>query len=66
MFLGILGSHNRYLGYSKKANIELAIGIGALILIPFGGYVVLLFLWLWAIVESLTCKVDGDGRVLQW
>ena len=65
IFLGILGSHNRYLGYNKKANVELAIGIASLILFSFGGYVVLLILWLWAIVESLACKVDGDGCILQ-
>ena len=65
LFLGILGSHNRYLGYNKKANVELAIGVVSLILFPFGGYVVLLILWLWAIVESLACKVDGDGCILQ-
>jgi TM2 domain-containing membrane protein YozV len=67
IFLGILGSHNAYLGYNKKSTIELILGVIGLLTIPvFGlGCVLLFFLWIWGIVEVFSYKADGEGRLLR-
>jgi len=67
LFLGILGAHNRYLGYNKKANIELVVFIIGLLLCAVGiGAIVLFVLWLWSIIEVLTYKTDAEGETLGW
>jgi TM2 domain-containing membrane protein YozV len=67
LFLGVMGAHNSYLGYNKKANIEFVIGIVGLVTSAVGiGIVVLIFLWIWALVEALSYRTDADGLELEW
>src|SRR5262245_50859699 len=53
IFLGSLGAHNFYAGYTKRAVFQLAISVLTL----FYGSIVS---WIWAIVE--VCTVDRDAR----
>ncbi|MCI0351415.1 MAG: NINE protein [Acidobacteriales bacterium] len=53
IFLGSLGAHNFYAGYTKRALWQLAISV----LTFFYGSIVS---WIWAIVE--VCTVDRDAR----
>ena len=66
LFLGELGAHNGYLGYNKKRNIELTLGIVGLLTLSIGGGFILLFLWFWAIIETLSYNTDSDGNILGW
>lgn len=65
IFLGILGGHNSYLGYKKRATIEFILGVIGLFTIPIGGVLLLVILWLWGIVEALSYATDGDGHLLR-
>ncbi len=59
-FLGAYGGHNFYLGYQKKAIIQLVLGLVGLIL-----YVPLIVSGVWALVEFiqiLTGKIDKDAK----
>lgn len=58
LFTGILGIHNFYLGYYKKAMIQLILGV-----VTFG------FSGIWGFLEGIliifeVIKVDGKGRPL--
>ena len=63
IFLGQLGIHNFYLGYTKKGIIQLSVSL--LLSCP---YVAPLAIWIWALVEgknAYQCKLpDADGRPL--
>ena len=66
IFLGTLGIHNFYLGYTKKAVIQLVVTIVGIILscIIIGAFVVF-GVWIWAIVEAVyifTGKIDCDAQ----
>ena len=66
IFLGILGGHNTYLGYKQKATIEFILGIVGVFTSVFGiGLLLLLVLWIWGLVEVLSYKTDGEGRLLR-
>ena len=54
VFLGALGAHNFYAGYTKKAVIQLCITVFSC---SIGGIIS----WIWAIVEACTVKQDDDG-----
>ena len=56
IFLGCLGIHNFYAGYTGRAVAQLLITLltGWLILPWFG-------VWIWCIVEVCTVRVDVDG-----
>lgn len=65
--MGVLGAHNTYLGYKKKATIELMLCIVGVFTIPIViGSVVLAILWFWAIIETLSYSTDSDGNILEW
>lgn len=55
IFLGGLGIHNFYAGYSGKGVAQLLI---TLFTCGFGGIVT----WIWAVVEVCTVQVDSTGR----
>lgn len=54
IFLGSLGVHNFYAGYTKKGVIQLLITV-----ISFG--FLSLISWIWAIVDIITVKQDANG-----
>lgn len=54
VFLGAVGAHNFYAGYTKKAAIQLCITI---LTCSIGGIVS----WIWAVVEACTVDHDDDG-----
>ena len=64
IFLGVVGGHNSYLGYKKRAAIEFVLAVIGVLTFPFGGFVLLFVLWIWGIVEALSYKTDGEGRLL--
>ena len=66
IFLGIVGGHNSYLGYKKRATIEFILGVIGFFTIHFiVGALLLFVLWIWGIVEALSYKTDGEGRLLR-
>jgi TM2 domain-containing membrane protein YozV len=54
IFLGALGIHNFYAGYTKKAVIQLLITV---LTVGFGGWIS----WIWAIVDLCTVTRDAAG-----
>lgn len=54
IFLGSLGVHNFYAGYTKKGVIQLLITV-----ISFG--FLSLISWIWAIVDIITVNQDANG-----
>ena len=64
LLLGILGAHNSYLGYKKRAAIEFVLAVIGVFTFPVGGWGLLFVLWVWGIVEALSYKTDGEGRLL--
>ena len=66
IFLGIVGGHNSYLGYKKRAMIEFILAVIGFLTIHVGiGLLILFVLWIWGIVEALSYKTDGEGRLLR-
>lgn len=65
IFLGHLGIHNFYLGYTSKAITQLVLSlVGYLLLCVFVGSLFLLATWIWGLVEGimiLAGKIDTDG-----
>lgn len=63
IFLGQLGIHNFYLGYTKKGIIQLCVS-----LLLSWTYVAPLAIWIWALVEGINAfqgkLPDADGRPL--
>lgn len=63
IFLGQLGIHNFYLGYTKKGVIQLCVS-----LLLSWTYVAPLAIWIWALVEGINAYQgklpDADGRPL--
>lgn len=55
IFLGGLGIHNFYAGFSTRGVIQLLI---TLLTCGWGGFAV----WIWAIVEAVTVTKDAKGR----
>lgn len=55
VFLGSLGIHNFYAGYTGKGVAQLLI---SLLTCGFGGVIS----WIWAVVEVCTIQVDASGR----
>ena len=56
-----------YLGYKEAANIECFIFIVGLLTLFVGiGFFILVFLWIWGLLEVLTCHTDSDGAILRW
>ena len=67
IFFGLVGGHNMYLGYKEAANIECFIFIVGLLTLFVGiGFFILVFLWIWGLLEVLTCHTDSDGAILRW
>lgn len=64
IFLGYLGVHNFYLGYTKKAVIQLLVSLLGALLFGLGP----LAMSIWAIVEAVNIfqgKItDADGNAL--
>jgi TM2 domain-containing membrane protein YozV len=54
VFLGAVGAHNFYAGYTRKAVIQLCITVFSC---SIGGIVS----WIWAVVEACTVNRDDDG-----
>jgi len=59
LFLGGLGVHNFYAGYTSKGVIQLLVCL-------FTGWLVvpLIFIWIWVLVEIVTVTHDAEGRAL--
>lgn len=57
IFLGFLGIHNFYLGYTKRALVQLALTIFTV------GYAAAVT-WIWAIVEVMTMDRDANNVTL--
>ena len=62
-FLGAFGAHNFYLGYTRKAVIQLAMGLMTIFTLGLSGIAV----GIWAFVEFIllltgSISTDGDGR----
>jgi TM2 domain-containing membrane protein YozV len=66
IFLGQLGIHNFYLGYTKKAVIQLVCTIVGYLLICLGvGALIVIGISIWGLVEGvmiLCGKIDRDGK----
>ena len=59
LILGAYGIHNFYAGRKSQAIAQLIIGLlGAV----FTAGIVTVGVWIWAIVEAITVKEDGEGR----
>lgn len=59
LVLGAYGVHNFYAGRKSQAIAQLIIGLlGAI----FTAGIVTVGVWIWAIVEAITVKEDGEGR----
>jgi TM2 domain-containing membrane protein YozV len=54
VFLGHLGIHNFFAGYTSRAVIQLVITI---VTCGFGALVT----WIWAIIEAITVTKDANG-----
>lgn len=67
ILLGVVGGHNSYLGYKKRATIEFILAVVGFFTIPVYGLggLLLLVLWIWGIAEALSYKTDGEGRLLR-
>ena len=60
IFLGCLGIHNFYAGYTKKAIIQLlCCTIGALLVVP------LIVGIIWVLVDIFTVTKDADGKAFE-
>ena len=59
IFLGTLGIHNFYAGYTKKAILQILCFFPGFILVipPFIG-------WIWILVDICTVTKDADGKNL--
>ena len=66
IFLGRLGIHNFYAGYTKKGIIQLAIGMLSTVLLatPLGGLGKIAVI-IWNIVEMCNVYVDSDGSLMK-
>jgi len=63
IFLGQLGIHNFYAGYSGRGAVQLVCGIiSALLVVVVIGFFGLFVLWVWAVIEALTVTKDSTGR----
>ena len=65
-FFGAFGAHNFYLGYRKKAMIQLALTLFSFLTLGMSGAVA----GIWAFVEFIliligTISTDGDGNPLK-
>lgn len=65
-FLGAFGAHNFYLGYKRKAIIQLVMGLMTIFTLGISGIAV----EIWAFVEFIllltgSISTDGDGRPLK-
>lgn len=65
-FLGAFGAHNFYLGYTRKAVIQLTMGLMTIFTLGLSGIAV----GIWAFVEFIllltgSISTDGDGRPLK-
>ena len=65
-FLGAFGAHNFYLGYTRKAVIQLAMGLMTIFTLGISGIAV----GIWAFVEFILLltggiSTDGNGRPLK-
>ena len=65
-FLGAFGAHNFYLGYTRKAVIQLAMGLMTIFTLGLSGIAV----GIWAFVEFIllltgSISTDGNGRPLK-
>ncbi|MDR0918294.1 MAG: NINE protein, partial [Oscillospiraceae bacterium] len=63
---GLLGIHNFYSKYYKKAIIQLCVTLGSLLLPTLLGLVVIIGIWIWGIVEGVMVlkgdiEEDGEG-----
>lgn len=60
LFLGGLGIHNFYAGYTKKAIIQLLCTFpGALLVVP------VLILGIWILVDIVTVTKDAEGNAFE-
>jgi len=72
IFLGSLGVHNFYLGYTGKAVTQLCLTLAAFILTPctFGiSAIIYLGPWIWSLIEGImiltgSINTDADGKPL--
>ena len=56
IFLGGLGIHNFYAGYTGRAVAQLLISVlGAILIVP------IIAVWIWVIVEIVTVEADANG-----
>lgn len=71
IFLGAFGVHNFYLGYTKKAIIQLVLSIvGILTTCLIVGTFLVIGIQIWGIVEGImilsgSIKTDGSGQLLK-
>ena len=61
IFLGGLRIHNNYAGYTKKAIIQLVLGLLSTVTLGVTGLVA----YIWAIVDAITVKSDANGRAMR-
>lgn len=54
VFLGGLGAHNFYAGYTAKGAIQLLISL-------LSGGMASIFVWIWVIIEICTVQTDAQG-----
>lgn len=65
IFLGGLGVHNFYAGYTGKGIAQLVISLVSLpLMIIIIGFFTLPAVGLWALLEAILIKVDSDGNLM--
>ena len=63
IFLGQLGIHNFYAGYSGRGAVQLVCAILSILLaVVVIGFLGLFVLWVWAVIEALTVTKDSSGQ----
>ncbi|MEZ6318096.1 MAG: TM2 domain-containing protein [Phycisphaerales bacterium] len=60
---GAIGIHNFVAGHLKKGYLQLALGLGGVVLSVISGLGSLFILgaWVWALIDMITVTQDGNG-----
>ena len=65
LFLGVLGIHNFYAGHAGRGTGQIVLFVLGMMLTFIGiGFLMLLILGIWILVDICSVSTDGDGRQL--
>ncbi len=57
-FLGCFGIHNFYIGRKTRGILQLILCLLFFLVVP------LVILWIWIVIDMLTVKTEGNGRLM--